>query len=553
MACAALSVRASVRRSRRGLGVQARCESLPALLQRASLSAAAAARSHGCHLRGSGVALGLPSRWSLQWDAGGRSFAERVRVAQLDLRGAHDAATGDSWQTDLSGLATRLREGDDAHDRAVLCTLVRTGQWAAAALEGHLECSRESTGVLGLSLPGSPVVGRLWLHDVAGGATPLRLELTLHSGGSESWSWAHWPTRAVHTQATGQTSDFTAASVSDEPETAEAPPQSLEEALAAPSEEEAAPFPFQSAAVEVARSPGAHFLVLATLGGTPAWLVLDPCCDTGALTRAAATSAAWEAVGEQRVHALGGAACAPLRRGGPGLGVLQFGGLRLPLTTPHLELSLDGLGLQAPQGAAVAGLLGGAALRRCVLELHAPRRVPGARDAPRLRALVHPPGGYSPPPRVAVSWQRMRFIDGAPHVRAEVRLEEGTDAPAHAGWYRLALGVGGTALLLSNATAQAMRFSSTVAPLQPGGTMAGPGEGRARMALLQEGELLSGRVASVELVGASFRFARAIVHAVDPQDLQLSQRCAGLLCADLFRGCTLVLDWANERLAVVSE
>jgi hypothetical protein len=37
----------------------------------------------------------------------------------------------------------------------------------------------------------------------------------------------------------------------------------------------------------------------------------------------------------------------------------------------------------------------------------------------------------------------------------------------------------------------------------------------------------------------------------DPPDLGFSPHVDGALCADLFRGCDVVLDLANDRVAVV--
>ena len=54
--------------------------------------------------------------------------------------------------------------------------------------------------------------------------------------------------------------------------------------------------------------------------------------------------------------------------------------------------------------------------------------------------------------------------------------------------------------------------------------------------------------------GAAFETVRALTHAGgDPPDLALSPHCDGALCADLFRGCRLVLDLGNDRVAVVQE
>lgn len=64
---------------------------------------------------------------------------------------------------------------------------------------------------------------------------------------------------------------------------------------------------------------------------------------------------------------------------------------------------------------------------------------------------------------------------------------------------------------------------------------------------------MSGRIARLELRGARFDGVRVLAHtgAVDPPDLGLAESAAGVLCADLFRGCRVVLDFGRKRMAVV--
>ena len=89
--------------------------------------------------------------------------------------------------------------------------------------------------------------------------------------------------------------------------------------------------------------------------------------------------------------------------------------------------------------------------------------------------------------------------------------------------------------------------------LQPGGVLSGPGEERSRLARVDP-EVISGRLARIEFRGAAFETVRALTHAGgDPPDLALSPHCDGAFCADLFRGCRLVLDLGNDRVAVVQE
>lgn len=232
------------------------------------------------------------------------------------------------------------------------------------------------------------------------------------------------------------------------------------------------------------------------------------------------------------------------------------------------------------------------------------------------------------------AWQELRFIDGMPHVRARLSVTSSYDeeplggvdggggwviksdgsaaegraaraavVTSHEGWFRLALGVGGTGIVLSGSAARDLGFAEAATPLAPHGMMAGPGEARARLAAVEEGAVLSARLDEVQLGFAGlkpygqvatassrgdvdggqqdsaqsgrvavFKQVRCLVHAPSdrgaggdveallnpdldphhhaPSDLELSFQASGLLCADMFRGCSLCIDFPGRRLGV---
>lgn len=542
----------------------ARGAALPAVLaaaHAASLVALPPCARGERFLSGGGEALGLATRWHLRVSDASGSFAETVELlppASLiaaepvaTLRAGFDATT--AWQTELaSGAVSALAPGDDARDRSLLFAWLRSGAWTAAVASGALhaqllpeQAAPDGTApchVLSLSLAGSPDLAcRVWLPAAPTPCLPLRVELQTSCAGAESWTFASWPDRATHTQPTGEEAVFTADGLlADKNATPLA-------ALAAMPVEAPAP-PFEATPVAAARCAGGQFLLRAALspGGAPAWWALDTACDGAAVTAAAADAAGMPSMGRAAVAGLGGALTGALRRGGLAVGDVEL----LPPASLQLQLSLDGA-LAPPDGGALGGVLGCAALRRATLELHSPRRAPGARAAPVLTATLHAPGVYQPPDRLAVAWRALTFIDGVPHVRASYSLQPG--APLREGLFRLALGVGGCGVILSNSEAAAVGFASATAALAPVGTLTAPGEGRARMAAVEEGSLLSGRLDALQLGGATFRHVRALAHtAADPSDLNLSHRAAGALCADLFRGVHLVLDFAAGRYACIN-
>ena len=548
----------------------------------AAVLARAPPGTESLRLDGLGTALGAPCRWSLLWAGQGTCFAETVHACDdaLTLRSAHDAA-GMLWQTDLCGACSQLQPGDDARFRSLVATLVRTGQWVAAVRSGLLRAElhgaedegqqsrrRRQKGAvpsLALTLADScSPTARLVLDPATW--TPQLLQMQLHSGGVETWTWGEWPMRCTNIQSSGQETHYIAASL---PLPASQEPPTLAELLQPPPSDDVSAEAFAGAAlIPAARVSGGVFVVRASAlppstaasaaDSTPqeGWFVLDPGCDGAAVSPWLANGAAWPAAGEQKVHALGGAAAGPLRQG-----CLALGPCVLPHSSWYQSLALDGAVSGVPNGQPLAGILGMAILRRCVLEVRAFNRLPGGREAPRTEVLIHPPGSYvDSSDRATVSWQRLRLLDGAPHVECTLHVGDGDSSP-FTGWFRLGLGVGGTAVVLSAATCNQVAFVQGTNALQPSGVMTGPGEQQGRFQPVQEGSLLSGRVARVELRGAAFARQRCVVHcerrgdgrlvAVDAADMQLSCGSAGVLCADLFRGCTLLLDVPGERCAVL--
>ena len=231
----------------------------------------------------------------------------------------------------------------------------------------------------------------------------------------------------------------------------------------------------------------------------------------------------------------------------------------------------------------LVGALGTDFMRRCVIDLVAPRRAPGSPDPARFEMFCVARDAFEPSDRVAASWQRVTWIAGAPHVRARVTVAEdsiapgGLDAPERARdpksrrsgneeeeededspsfdgrLFRLSLGTGGAGAIISAQAAAEWNMVERTVGLQPGGVLSGPGEERSRLARVDP-EVISGRLARIEFRGAAFETVRALTHAGgDPPDLALSPHCDGALCADLFRGCRLVLDLGNDRVAVVQE
>ena len=322
-----------------------------------------------------------------------------------------------------------------------------------------------------------------------------------------------------------------------------------------------------------ARGDGGHVLVLPRLDGdaTPGWFVLDTASPGYAIDPAAADALGASSFGRLSVVGVGAAALAgKLRRGssvGLGACVVSYPtymeqALRAALRTPPSPVRST----EEPIG--LVGALGTDFLQHCVLEIRAPRRAPGSPTPPPFEVFARNPRTYVASPRVEASWQRVTWISGAPHVRAKVVVADDALVPGatpeakpapgdrddKGGFdgrlFRLSLGAGGTGAIVSARAAAEWNMISRTVGLQPGGVLSGPGEDRSRLARVDP-EVVTGRLARVEFRGATFETVRALTHVGgDPPDLGLSPHCDGALCADLFRGCTVVLDLGRNRIAV---
>lgn len=449
--------------------------------------------------------------------------------------------------------------------------------------------------VLAVAARGGRTGGRLWLGRFGDGWVPHRLELATPEG-VEAWVFGGWaatecglvlPGVSHQTLPAGGAGSFTLASAVDEggggdfsqpyagyPAGDPRWPSPTYAAGAAPA---------AGAAVACARGEGGHVLVAPRLGGeaAPGWFVLDTSSAGFAIDPSAADALSMPAFGELSVVGVAAATLRGAMRRGSSLGLGQCT-LPSPL---FMEQSL-GAALRTPPGpggAGLVGVLGADFLAHCVLEIRAPRRPPGELVVPKMEVAAFAPGAYAPTERCEASWQRVYWVGGVPHVRVRVTVAEdrvnplegspeegsggrgpepGTGAGAACGvegagaWegrlFRLSLGTGGTGLIVSARAAAEWALVGRTAGLQPGGVLSGPGEERSRLARV-EPEVVTGRVSALEFRGARFETVRALTHTGgDPPDLALSPHADGALCADLFRGCTLVLDLGRDRVAVMT-
>ena len=359
-----------------------------------------------------------------------------------------------------------------------------------------------------------------------------------------------------------------------------------------------------SAEVECWRGEGGHVLVRPTVGGRDVGLfVLDTgtaCC---VLSPGAVEALGGERFAAHQVLGQGGSLATSLVRGA---GDLQWGGLTLvrPL---FREMVLEGA-VRGPVNwrgpgpvPKVVGVLGYDVFAHCSVTVAAGKRAPGGGGkAASLSVRVGPPGAEEfKSDRVAVGFQSLRFLSRVPHLEAacvgerdgtprvpgdgrEPDEEDVEDAARllaqqevgpresgsreevrDVGLYKVALGVGGVAVVLGARTAEGLGLGAGGrgggSSLEARGMVSAPGSKGAPLARLGNLEDNDGvrttRLNRLETRGASFDNVRALWHVGgDPDDLELSTYAAGVLGADLFRdGCSLTLDYARRRCSLAQQ
>lgn len=452
---------------------------------------------------------------------------------------------------------------------------------------------------------GGSVGARVWLHRSNDGWVPHRCELATPEG-VETWVFGEWsrsedgllvPGVSHQTHPAGNSCVYRAKkTVSSEEESSSNLFSQPYEGY--PRDNSRWPVPTYTsgdasvmeaaAAVPAARGEGGHVLIAPRLNGeaSPGWFVLDTSCAGFAIEPSVADRLGMPAFGELSVVGVSNAALSGAMRRGT---TISAGCVNVPAPV-YMEQSLSAalrtppppIGSDPSTGGGLVGVLGADFLQHSVVEVRAPKRVPGSPKAPSFDVLCFDPAGYKPSDRVSAAWQRVEWIQGVPHVRVKVTVADdgltpeplleqklprggpqaGTgagpdDASGGSGWegrlFRLSLGAGGAGAIVSARAAKEWKMVERTVGLQPGGVMSGPGEERSRLARV-EPEVVTGRLRRVEFAGGRFETVRALTHTTgDPPDLALSPHADGALCADLFRGCTLVLDFGRNRIAVLTQ
>ena len=310
--------------------------------------------------------------------------------------------------------------------------------------------------------------------------------------------------------------------------------------------------------IDACRGEGGHFLVkprVETADGSrfadDSWFVLDTASTALAIAPHVADAAKMTSFGSMSITGV----AAPLE------GALRLGHkLRLGsfvMGDPiFMEQNLDGA-VRVPNNERLGGVLGCPSFAHAVLSIRAPMRVPGSRDAPKITVKVTEPAMYSPSAEVSRAWMPLTFISGVPYVELSYTIANDgfqgvTDqVMERKGLFKLSIGTGGVGVILSAKVASEADVANRTRALTPGGIMSGPGESSGRLQRIGD-EIVTGRIETLRFKGFECKNVRAVLHLDgDPPDVDVSPHADGAICADAFRGCELIIDLTNARIAVV--
>jgi len=308
---------------------------------------------------------------------------------------------------------------------------------------------------------------------------------------------------------------------------------------------------------------GGHIFCQPTVSGRILGLFIIDTATEGILldpdTLPADLAAACERVAEHTVPGLGATprTTALLR----GLGPLILGPLMLERPVFREACLLGAVRLPSTSDPAprLAGVLGYDFLRHCRLEIGTPPTGPWLR--------IRRPGGLAPP-RQAIGWQHLVFLQRVPHLWVDLSskssaLSETDATPAAAdpitaghqrGLFRLALGTGGAGVILGHRMTRRLGIDNPLGTLlHPSGSITAPASGGQPMGRTQP--LGDGArtmpLARVGFPAAEFHNVLALCHADgDPDGPALHGTADGVLGAPLFRNATIVLDYACRRISI---
>lgn len=463
------------------------------------------------HLTGRLRQNGVPGSFDLRADSAGR-FRQELAAGLTTVQG-FDGSRG--WGVDWSGNVSRLDLGELATNRVL--ALVATGLWRTAtdSLEMSALTSTADDGATHtLRLRGEPQEFRIQVDE----ATETIRELKWESvGGTLRALFTDFREVAPQVNAPHR---FEIRSGSSEPNTTYEVAETHAEAHANPSSfarpvSSAAPLQWdaqQPRELALVRAQTGHLLVEASIeGNAPRWFILDTGAETHAISATYADSLKLPIAGRSELASIVGNSEAGIRKAR----ALRVGAVTLP--GPHL-VEMDLAPFSAAFGRELAGIIGAGLFRRVVAEVNL--------SQDRLRLHETPPEEYA-----HARWYPLRFDHGHP-------VLEGRTSHGAAGWFRVDLGASGPAVgnaIFTAPTTQRLGLESL-------GETTRVEYGPYTFAL--------GELPWIECAGQRFE-KKQVAYSLDDTGIFSDASTLGNIGADLLKDFRVVLDYPNERMALL--
>lgn len=487
--------------------------------------------SAGEHISLSGKTMtwGIPSDWYMKWCMDGR-FYERYSNAEITQEWGHDGKS--TWYADVSGRVLRL--GMDEAEACLLTAWIRTGYWVTEEAQKFLEIKHKMEASTATELA---FVVRLKQKDVVAHIrvnknTWLPVGMTFGQGRlGRGWDFLNWqksmpnrslklPMLSIRLSSTTRESFEVVKAASDTEE--KDPVYLFPSSMMRPRSNDRYPRLELDRScppsVQMNRSRTGHYVIRPLINGREAGnFIVDTGTGTLAITQRMARQLGLSTFGEVHATSISGGHTLSTRfsRGSS----FQLGPLLIK-DPVFVQIGIDKLLKDAE------GLCGFDIFYDSIVEM-------SHRD--RTLSLYDPASYEASPQGRALQWQKMYLYDRVPHMLAKINGREVL--------LMLDTGAAGPGLMFPSSAVQGFDDQQTA---DMPATI-----GRGRQLYVSHADY--GNVQSFEIGGCSFTDLTAMVPNKSGQQMGLSGYCAGVVCAEMLKNFTIVLDYANGRIAFIDQ
>lgn len=480
-------------------------------------------------LSGKTMTWGIASDWYMNWSMDGR-FYERFSNAEITQEWGHDGKN--TWYADVSGRVLRL--GMDEAEACLLAAWIRMGYWVTEEAQKFLEIKHklEASTPTELAFTVRLKQKEVVVHVLVNRDSWLPVGMSFGKARlGRSWDFLNWqkpmsnrslrlPMLAIRrTSTTRENFQIVKTSVEKDlddsiymfssslmrPRHNARYPKSELDRSCAPS-------------VQMNRSRTGHYVIRPLINGREAGnFIVDTGTGTLAITQRMARQLGLSTFGEVHATSISGGHTLSTRfsRGSS----FQLGPLLIK-DPVFVQIGIDKLLKDAE------GLCGFDIFYDSIVEM-------SSRD--RTLSLYDPASFEASPQGRGIQWQKMYLYDRVPHMLAKVNGREVL--------LMLDTGAAGPGLMFPSSAVQGFDDQQTAdMPAMLG---------RGRTLYVSQADY--GNVQNFEIGGCVFKDLTAMVPNKSGQQMGLSGYSAGVVCAEMLRHFTVVLDYANARIAFVDQ